>query len=116
MSVRWSARPLVRPSVGPSVRWSFRQLVSQYVCIVSLFRVVDPILPLPGMFLVADTQLYKRLCPSVRWSVRPLVRPSVGPLVRLSVGPKRFREKVRKSANLVKKKVEKRVYKVSKGV
>ena len=32
-------------------------------------------------FLVADTQLYKRLCPSVgplvRWSVRPLVRPSV---------------------------------------
>ena len=26
-------------------------------------------------FLVADTQLYKRLCPSIRPSVRPLVRP-----------------------------------------
>ena len=34
-------------------------------------------------FLVADTQLYKRLCPSVRPSVGPLVRWSVGP----SVGP-----------------------------
>ena len=37
-------------------------------------------------FLIADTQLYKRLCPSVhpsvRWSVRPSVRWSVGPLVR----------------------------------
>ena len=28
-------------------------------------------------FLVKDTQLYKRLCPSVCWSVGPLVRPSV---------------------------------------
>ena len=28
-------------------------------------------------FLVADTQLYKRLCPSVRPSVGPSVRPSV---------------------------------------
>ena len=33
-------------------------------------------------FLVADTQLYKRLCPSVGLSVRPSVRRSVGPLVR----------------------------------
>ena len=32
-------------------------------------------------FLVADTQLYKRLCPSVG----PLVRPSFGPLIRPSV-------------------------------
>ena len=32
-------------------------------------------------FLVADTQFYKTLCPSVR----PSVRPSVGPLVRRSV-------------------------------
>ena len=31
------------------------------------------------IFLVADTQLYKRLCPSIHPSVRPLVRPSVGP-------------------------------------
>ena len=31
---------------------------------------------LERVFLVADTQLYKRLCPSVRWSVGPLVRPS----------------------------------------
>ena len=35
-------------------------------------------------FLVADTQLYKRLCPSVR--------RSVGPSVRWSVGPSRFRK------------------------
>ena len=28
------------------------------------------------LFLVADTQLYKRLCPSVRPSVRPSVGPS----------------------------------------
>ena len=31
------------------------------------------------LFLVADTQLYKRLCPSIG--------PSVGPSVGLSVGP-----------------------------
>ena len=40
----------------------------------------------PGMFLVADTQLYKRLCrsvgPLVRWSVGPSVHPFVRPLVR----------------------------------
>ena len=36
-------------------------------------------------FLDASTHLYKRVCPSVRWSVRPLIRPSVGP----SVGPER---------------------------
>ena len=35
-------------------------------------------------FLVADTQLYKRLCPLVRPSVRWSVRPSVGPFVILS--------------------------------
>jgi len=34
-------------------------------------------------FLVADTQLYKRLCPLVRWSVGPLVRWSVGPCQRV---------------------------------
>ena len=38
------------------------------------------------IFLVGDKRLYKRLCPSVRpsvrWSVGPLVRWSVGPLVR----------------------------------
>ena len=28
------------------------------------------------MFLVADTPLYKRLCPSVCWSVGPSVGPS----------------------------------------
>ena len=28
----------------------------------------------PAFFLVADTQLYKRLCPSVHQSVHPLVR------------------------------------------
>ena len=28
-------------------------------------------------FLDASSQLYKRPCPSVGWSVRPLVRPSV---------------------------------------
>ena len=32
-------------------------------------------------FLVADTQLYKRLCPSVSRSVGPSVRRSVGPSV-----------------------------------
>ena len=32
---------------------------------------------LERVFLVADTQLYKRLCPSVRPSVRPSVGPSV---------------------------------------
>ena len=26
-------------------------------------------------FLVADTQFYKRLCPSIRWSIVPLIRP-----------------------------------------
>ena len=31
------------------------------------------------VFLVADTQLYKRLCPSVRLSVRPSVHWSVRP-------------------------------------
>ena len=30
---------------------------------------------LSDTFLIADTQLYMRLCPSVHWSVRPLVRP-----------------------------------------
>ena len=30
------------------------------------------------LFLVADTQLYKSLCPSVRLSVRQSVRQSVG--------------------------------------
>ena len=43
-------------------------------------------------FLDASTHLYKRLCPSVRWSVhcsvRLLVRPSVGPSIRGSI--KRF--------------------------
>ena len=34
-------------------------------------------------FLVADTQLYKRLCPLVHWSVGPLVRQSNGPSVHL---------------------------------
>ena len=29
-------------------------------------------------FLIADKRLYKRLCPSVRWSVGPSVRRSVG--------------------------------------
>ena len=29
-----------------------------------------------SLFLVADTQLYKKLCPSIRSSVRPLVRLS----------------------------------------
>ena len=42
----------------------------------------DIVTPL-HLFLVADTQLYKRLCPSVGL----LVRPSVGPLVRLFVTP-----------------------------
>ena len=37
------------------------------------------------IFLVADTQLYKRLCPSVRPSVRRSVSPSVHPSVRPSV-------------------------------
>ena len=37
-------------------------------------------------FLVADTQLYKRLCPSVRLSVGPSVGPSVRRSVRRSVG------------------------------
>ena len=32
--------------------------------------------PSPFSFWVADTQLYKRLCLSVRWSINPLVRPS----------------------------------------
>ena len=52
-----------------------------------------------NLFLVADTQLYKRLCPSVgpsvpwsfgplvHWSIGLLVRRFVGPLVRWSVGP-----------------------------
>ena len=35
-------------------------------------------------FLVADTQLYKSLCPSVRRSVCRSVRPSVGPSVNTS--------------------------------
>ena len=44
-------------------------------------RYCDPA-SLVFMFLVADTQLYKRLCPSVRWSVGPSVRPSVRPSIR----------------------------------
>ena len=39
------------------------------------------------IFLDASTHLYKRLCLSVRPSVRPSVRRSVGPSVRRSVGP-----------------------------
>ena len=38
-------------------------------------------------FLVADTQLYKRLCPSIRLSIGPSVRPSVRRSVRPSVRP-----------------------------
>ena len=30
----------------------------------------------PMQFLVADTQLYKKLCPSVRWSVDPSLSTS----------------------------------------
>ena len=37
------------------------------------------------LFLVADTQLYKRLCPSVRWSVGWLVGWSVGRSVTLEL-------------------------------
>ena len=40
-----------------------------------------------AMFLDASSHIYKRLCLSVRPSVRPLVRPSVHPLVCPSVGP-----------------------------
>ena len=39
------------------------------------------------LFLVADTQLYKRLCLSVRRSIGPSVRRSIGPSVRRSIGP-----------------------------
>ena len=35
-------------------------------------------------FLVADTQLYKSICPSVRPSVRLSVRPSVRPSLKTS--------------------------------
>ena len=38
-------------------------------------------------FLDAPSHLYKRVCPSVRPSVRPSVCPSVRPSVRRSVGP-----------------------------
>ena len=38
-----------------------------------------------GLFLVADLQLYKRLCPSVRPLVHPSVGPSVGPLVMIEL-------------------------------
>ena len=43
--------------------------VSALVCVI-YFEQLD--------FLVADTQLYKRLCPPVRWSVGRLVGRSVG--------------------------------------
>ena len=43
-----------------------------------------------ALFLVADTQLYKRLCPSVHWSV--------GRLVGWLVGPSRSSRKVGKHA------------------
>ena len=33
------------------------------------------------------SELYKRVCPSIGWSIGPLVRWSVGLLVRWSVGP-----------------------------
>ena len=57
------------------------------------------------MFLVADTHLYKRLCPSVGPLVRPLVRPSVRssvcPLLRPSGRHKRV-EFLRNGLNLNK--------------
>ena len=40
-----------------------------------------------SVFLDASSHLYKRVCPSVRRSVRPSVRRSVRPSVRSSVGP-----------------------------
>ena len=36
-------------------------------------------------FLVADTQLYKRLCPSVHWSVRWSIRGQESKSAKMSV-------------------------------
>ena len=48
------------------------------------------------LFLDAPSHLYKRLCPSVRQSIRPRsVRPSVRPSVRLSI-PNYFRTRTRR--------------------
>ena len=62
------------------------------------FYVADSIKAMPvclsvvHLFLVADTQLYKRLCPSIGPSVRPSVRRSVGPWPRVEKWEnKRFR-------------------------
>ena len=49
---------------------------------------------LESFFLVADTQLYKRLCPSVGRSVGRSVGPSVGPSVRRSVDTSRKSEEM----------------------
>ena len=48
-----------------------------------LFGFVFTILAFPGCFLDAPSHLYKRVCPSVR----PSVRRAVGPSVRRSVTP-----------------------------
>ena len=57
--------------------------VCVFVCVRLAVRTFTAVLVRKLSFLVADTQLYKRLCPSVGLSIRC----SVGPLVRWSVSP-----------------------------
>ena len=65
----WGARPVWPVSM-------LKSLQIKYICWVLPFRDSIPNfsqigwkMPKLCTFLVADTQLYKRLCPSVRWSV-----------------------------------------------
>ena len=61
--------------------WQSVRTIKRTIRAILGFRVgtgSEVVNPADFRFLVADTQLYKRLCPSVR----PLVRWSVGPLVR----------------------------------
>ena len=87
-SVRPSLRPSVRPSVPPSVHPS-KFTFFTFLAFTGVFCITAPahqhatwVAAYPALFpfLVADTQLLKRLCPSVR----PLVRRSVRRSVTLS--------------------------------
>ena len=70
--------PSVGPSVGPSVRRSVRVIFNHCFSIFLTFVVSvaprDPFFRIPCKFLDAFSHLYKRVCPSVR----PSVRRSVG--------------------------------------